>query len=247
MIHRLDTIDSTNNYAKDLALQGAPHGTFVIATEQTGGRGRMGRSFHSPPGKGLYLSVILRPKEDASQLMHLTCATAVSVCNAIEKTCGRRPGIKWTNDLVNGNQKLGGILTELGFQGSYLDYAILGIGINCSHTTTDFPQSIRQIATSLSLMAQKVITPADLESHLIPELQSMVQRVSSDKAQVLDQYRRDCITLGKDVSIVQENQVLHGTAIDIDNDGGLIVRFPDSTTKTFCFGEISVRGMYGYV
>ena len=97
-----DTIDSTNTRAKVLAAQGAPHGTVLITDRQTGGRGRMGRNFHSPGGKGVYLSVILRPHCQAAQLMHLTCATAVATCNAMEFAENLRPGIKWTNDLVIG-------------------------------------------------------------------------------------------------------------------------------------------------
>jgi len=99
-----DTIDSTNTRAKHLGTQGAPHGTVLIADRQTGGRGRLGRSFHSPAESGIYLSVLLRPQCHASQLMHLTCATGVAMCNAVETACGLRPGIKWTNDLVFGKR-----------------------------------------------------------------------------------------------------------------------------------------------
>ena len=123
-IHYFDTIDSTNTEAKRLAAAGAPHGTVLIAGHQTGGRGRMGRSFHSPAGLGIYLSVILRPECAPGDLMHLTCAAAVAMCDAVENAAGFRPGIKWTNDLVYGKRKLGGILTELAFGSSgRVDYA----------------------------------------------------------------------------------------------------------------------------
>ena len=127
MIHRFDTIDSTNNRAKDMAQQGAPHGTVLIARHQTGGRGRLGRSFHSPPGSGIYLSMILRPSCRPDKLMHLTCAAAVAMCDAIQAATGFRPGIKWTNDLVHNRMKPGGILTELSFASTgCLDYVIVG-------------------------------------------------------------------------------------------------------------------------
>ena len=127
-IHYYPTIDSTNTQAKHLAAQGAPHGTVLIAGHQTGGRGRLGRSFHSPEGLGIYLSVILRPNCLAKDLMHLTCATAVAMCDAVEAAAAFRPGIKWTNDLIWGKRKLGGILTELSLNpDGAVDYAVVGI------------------------------------------------------------------------------------------------------------------------
>ena len=144
------TIASTNTHAKNLAADGAPHGTVLIANHQTGGRGRMGRSFHSPAGSGIYLSVILRPDHLPGELMHLTCAAAVAMCDAVERCCGLRPGIKWTNDLVVGKRKLGGILTELSIdpKTGLVDYAIVGIGINCCHGSYDFPRELEAIATA---------------------------------------------------------------------------------------------------
>ena len=140
MLHRFETIDSTNTYLKQLAEAGAEGGTAVIAHSQTGGRGRLGRSFHSPAGSGIYLSYLLRPNCKPEGLMHLTCAVAVAMCDAVEKTTGLRPGIKWTNDLVWQKRKLGGILTELGFENGLVSYAVVGIGINCTQTEEDFPQ-----------------------------------------------------------------------------------------------------------
>ena len=127
-----DTVDSTNTRAKELAAAGAPHGTVLIADRQTGGRGRLGRSFQSPAGMGIYLSLILRPNCPAAQLMHLTCAVAVSTCDAVEQTLNFRPSIKWINDLVAQRRKLAGILTELSVnpRTGFVDYAVVGIGIN---------------------------------------------------------------------------------------------------------------------
>ena len=247
MIHRFESIDSTNNHAKLLAQQGAPHGTVVIADRQTGGRGRLGRSFHSPAGVGLYLSMILRPQCKANALMHLTCAAAVAACAAIKETTGIDAGIKWTNDLVFGKQKLGGILTELGFQGDTIDYAVIGIGINCNHLSNDFPPELQDMATSLAMVRGTPISKNALESSLIQHLLSISHGLLTDKNQIMEQYRENCITLGKEVSIAQGDSVFHATALDIDEDGGLVVQLPDGNTKTVAFGEVSVRGMYGYL
>ena len=142
-----DSIDSTNTCARELARQGAAHGTVLIADHQTGGRGRRGRSFHSPAGSGIYMSVILRPHCKPQELMHLTCSAAVAMCDAVEKAVGFRPGIKWTNDLVYGGKKIAGVLTELGFdQHGLVDFAVIGIGINCCQRESDFPEEIRGIA-----------------------------------------------------------------------------------------------------
>lgn len=247
MIHRFETIDSTNTFAKALAERGAPDGTIVIAQQQTGGRGRLGRSFHSPAGKGLYLSMVLRPPCAPGELMHLTCAAAVAACNAIEQAAGLRPGIKWTNDIVHGQKKLGGILTELGFYGDKLDYAVIGIGINCTHSLQDFPPELRTMAASLSMVCGKPVESSALEGHLIAALQSISKALLQDKAAIMAQYRRDCITLGKEISIHQGDTLRHGTAIDLDENGGLTIRLNDGSTETVAFGEVSVRGMYGYL
>ena len=243
-----DSIDSTNTRAKELAKQGAPSGTVLIADCQTGGRGRMGRSFHSPAGTGIYMSVILRPDCRPDRLMHLTCAVAVAVCDAVEAAVGLRPGIKWTNDLVHGKRKLGGILTELGLSpAGTVDYAIVGIGLNCFQQAQDFPEGIRGIASSLSMVTR---TPADrgrIAAAMITALQSMDAHLLTHQEAFLSQYRRDCITLGQEISLVQGEEVSHGTALDIDETGALIVNFSSGEVRTVNSGEVSVRGMYGYV
>ena len=242
------SIDSTNTRAKELAAQGAPSGTVLIANHQTGGRGRLGRSFHSPAGTGIYMSVILRPSCAPSELMHLTCATAVAACDGVQAACGIRPGIKWTNDLVCDQRKLAGILTELGLssQGN-VDYAIIGIGVNCCQELSDFPEEIRSVAGSLHTVTGKVIDRARVAAELLDALWKMNHRLLTNKAAIMAQYRRDCITLGKEISVVKaDGHIRHGQALDIDEDGALVVRF-SSGTETVNSGEVSVRGMYGYV
>ena len=241
-----ESIDSTNTRAKELAFQGAPHGTVLIADHQTGGRGRRGRSFHSPAGSGIYMSVILRPHCPASELMHLTCAAAVSLCDAVENSCSFRPGIKWTNDLVYGARKLAGILTELGFdrQGN-VDWAIVGMGINCTQEESQFPEEIRSIAGSLSSVSGN---PIDRTKVAAAMMDAMYRMDLAAKEKILTQYRTDCVTLGKEVSVVRADGIIHHcTALDIDEEGALIVRHDDGRLEAVSSGEVSIRGMYGYV
>ena len=243
-----DSIDSTNTRARELARQGAAHGTVLIADHQTGGRGRLGRSFHSPSGVGIYMSVILRPTCKPQEIMHLTCAAAVAMCDAVENAAGLRPGIKWTNDLVCGHKKIAGVLTELGFDNTgNADFAVVGIGINCCQQEGDFPEEIRSIAGSLCSVTGQNIDRARVAAAMMDALYRLDQSLLSEKEAMLHTYRRDCITLGKEVSLVRGEDIRHGTALDIDDDGALIVRLPDGSTETVNSGEVSVRGMYGYV
>ena len=243
-IHYFDTIDSTNTRAKTMAFQGAPEGTVLIADHQTGGRGRLGRSFLSPAGTGIYMSVILRPDCPPAELMHLTCAAAVAACDAVEKAVGVRPGIKWTNDLVYENRKLAGILTELGLSSEgMVDWAVIGIGINCLQKEDDFDPSIRSFAGSLSMFA-----PCDRAKVAAALVEAFSNMDLSRKSEMMDRYRADCITLGREVSLLKADEtVRHGRAVDIDSNGALVVEFSPGIRETVNSGEISIRGMYGYV
>ena len=242
-----ESIDSTNTRAKELAAQGAPHGTVLIADHQTGGRGRLGRSFLSPAGSGIYLSVILRPGCPAAQLMHLTCAAAVAMCDAVEAVTGLRPGIKWTNDLVFEGRKLAGILTELRITPTGLvDYAVVGVGINCCQQPGDFPEELRDMAGSLAMVSGRAVDRAEVAAAMIRSLCEM-DRALTDRAACMDRYRRGCITMGKDISLLKaDGSVRYGTALSVDDGGALVVRFRDGSTEAVSSGEVSVRGMYGY-
>lgn len=248
-IQYFDCVESTNDLAKTMASQGAPHGTVLIADRQTGGRGRRGRSFFSPGGMGLYMSIILRACCKPDSLMHLTCATAVSLCDAVEKAVGFRPGIKWTNDLVFGNRKLAGILTELSVNAKTgeLEYAVIGIGINCSQKIEDFSLELQDFAGSLSMFSASAVDRSAVAAAVMQALQQMDRTLLSGKVKTLAQYRRDCITLGKDISLLQGDTVRYGRAVDIDDQGALIVSFSDGNTEAVNAGEVSVRGMYGYL
>ena len=242
-IHYFDTIDSTNTYAKQLAANGAPEGTIVIADRQTGGRGRLGRSFSSPAGMGIYLSVILRPQCAPHQIMHLTCAAGVAATNAI----GRDDvGIKWTNDLVIDKRKLGGILTELSVDPAtqIVNWVIVGIGINCCQSPGQFPPEIRNMACSLGMERQDV---PQLIAALIRALHGMRQELLTNKESWMEIFTQRCVTIGSEISILRGDDVRHAKAINVDRDGGLEVLYSDGSTEIITSGEVSIRGMYGYL
>ena len=209
----------------------------------------MGRSFHSPGGVGIYFSILLRPQCSPGELMPLTCATAVAMCDAVEKAVGFRPGIKWTNDLVCGRRKLGGILTELGLSSKGgVDYAIIGIGINCCQKETDFPEEIRGIAASLSMVTGKEVDRAKVAAAMMDSLAQMDHILLREKKDLLNRYREDCITIGQEISLFRVGEaVRHGTAIGMDDEGALLVQFTDGSVEAVNSGEVSVRGMYGYL
>ena len=246
--HHFPTISSTNDQLKQLARQGAPHGTVLVADHQSAGHGRMGRSFQSSEGVGVYLSILLRPGCFPGELMHLTCAVAVAMCDAICQAAGFRPGIKWTNDLVYGKKKLGGILTELGFgKNGTVDYAIVGIGINCCQEEGDFAPEIRDIAASLSMVTGNRIDRSKVAAAMMDALYRMDKVLLTRKADILQQYRENCITIEQEISVIRGEDIRHGKALSVDDEGALVVRFSDGTVQAVNSGEVSVRGMYGYI
>ena len=243
----LEEIDSTNSYLKREALTGAPHGTVATADCQTAGRGRMTRSFQSPPGKGVYLSVLLRPQLPPEKLMGVTGMTAVAVCRAVERTAGVRPAIKWTNDLVLNGRKLCGILTEMAVEGEtgLTQSLVIGAGVNVSHTPEDFGPEVSKMATSLAQEGYP-ISRAALAAAMIEELYRLSDALGGDTGPWADAYRRDCINLGKRVRLLWTDRQTEAEAVDIDSQFGLVVRLADGSTTTVRTGEVSVRGLYGY-
>lgn len=245
----LDSIDSTNTEAKRQAARGAAEGLVILSDRQTAGRGRAGRSFHSPSGCGLYLSALLRPTLLPEQLANFTAWTAVAVCNAVESVCGVRPQIKWTNDLVLNGKKLCGILTELVINQitGMPDGLVVGIGINVNHKAEDFSEDIRSMATSLALELGRPVDRTRLAAEVIRALDRIYAGFPTDKAACLDQYRADCLTVGKPVRLITPVSSREAVATGIDEEFRLLVTYPDGTRDAIATGEVSVRGMYGYV
>lgn len=245
----LETVDSTNSLAKRMALNGAPHGSIFLADEQTGGRGRQGRSFVSPRGTGIYLSVLLRPDALPTDLGHVTAMAAVAGCNTVEAVCGIRPGVKWMNDLILDGKKLCGILTEMSveWESNALEYLVIGIGINCNHSECDFPEDIRSKATSLNQVIGKRVDRESLAATLIAELYRLNLDILSGKTQWISQYAQDCITIGQSIKITRGNSIRLAQATGIDENAALLVRYDTGETGVVFSGEVSIRGINGYI
>lgn len=245
-----DEIDSTNNYAKRIALSGAPDGTVIVADCQTAGRGRMDRSFQSPKGKGIYLTALLRPQLPPERLLPVTALAGVAVCAAVERVCGVRPGLKWPNDPVLGSRKLCGILTELSVEAETgrAQYLVLGIGVNVLQTAEDFTPEVAEMATSLAMALGRPVSRPALAAALIEELDRLYTALrAGDLSEYLAAYRRDCVNLGKAVQLISPAGRETVTAVGIDGDFGLVVRGADGEERAVRSGEVSVRGLYGYV
>ena len=246
-----ERIDSTNACLKRAASEtDAPDGAVAVADEQTGGRGRRGRSFLSPAGKGVYLSVLLRPPLEPGRLLPLTGFVAVAMCDAVERAAGIRPQIKWTNDLVLGGKKLCGILTELSVEGESgaLQYVVVGAGVNVAHTREDFAGELEAIATSLAIETGRRVSRAALAAAMIEELDKMYDALlQGDTGAYLDAYRRDCLTIGREVQLLWQDVHERVQAVGVDDALGLEVIRADGSRDTIRTGEVSVRGLYGYI
>lgn len=236
-----ESLDSTNTYLKKRAAEGAPEGTVVIANAQTAGRGRMGRSFASAPGLGIYLSMLLRPSTEAECVQSLTAGTAVAVCRAVERVCGVAPGIKWINDLFLKGKKICGILCESSLKDEKAEYVVLGIGLNVITRPQDFPEELRGTAGSLYSQTGTVFERGRLISAMISELSAMYEAWKTDPRALLDDYRRRCIVLGKTVEVSPvTGGVFTAAAEEISDDFGLVLRLPDGSTSTVHSGEVSI-------
>ena len=244
----LDCVDSTNSEVKRRALEGAPDGLAVIAGRQTGGRGRRGRCFVSPADKGLYLSVLLRPRCTLEQVTTLTAWTAVAVCDAIQGVCGVRPGIKWTNDLILDGRKVCGILTELGLEGETgaLEYVVVGVGVNLTQTEEDFGPEVAPVAISLAQALGKAPRRAELAAALLIALDELYTSFPLRAADYLARYQADCVTTGKQVRLIRPGGEQEAFAEAVDDQFALVVRLPDGRRETVSSGEVSVRGLLGY-
>jgi len=245
----LDTVDSTNNYAKMLALSGGADGTVVVANHQSGGRGRMGRSFQSPENMGVYLTALLRPQSPALQAVSLTAFVAVAVCDGVEAACGVRPSIKWTNDVVLQGRKLCGILTEMELEGESgaLRYVVTGIGVNCAQREKDFAPEVRPVAVSLAQALGRPVDRGRVAAEIVNALDEMYAGWQTRREAYLERYRQDCVTVGKEVRLIRPDGERTAFAEAVDDDFGLVVRYPDGSRETVTSGEVSVRGLCGYV
>ena len=239
IIH-LEEIPSTNTYAKDLAKEGMEEGTIVIADRQTQGRGRLGRSFYSPSGTGIYMSIILKPEDDIKNILLITTMAAVSVAKSIETVTGKSPLIKWVNDVYLDGKKVCGILTEGCFKknSSSLEYAILGIGINIAKPDTPFPEDIKNIAGYILEKDDNNIKKK-ITDEVINNFFDLYQHISQKNH--LEYYRKKNMLINKPVNIIQCDKIIdYGICEGIDDDLNLLVRKDDHIIKVST-GEVSVK------
>ena len=238
-----DTLDSTNIRAKQLALENAPHGTVVIARQQTAGRGRLGRSFFSPR-EGIYISIIVRPDFDLTKSVLVTSAASVAVAESIESICGMDAKIKWVNDIYADNKKVCGILTEgiTDFETGQIESLVIGIGVNT--TIKDFPEDLLDIAGAVEGDYSKSSLAASIISRTLDLMDTIEDR------SFISTYREKSLVIGKSVKVFKgvykslpedELEARPARVLDIDENGCLVVLYPDGTRESLTSGEITVR------
>jgi BirA family biotin operon repressor/biotin-[acetyl-CoA-carboxylase] ligase len=236
-VRREASVDSTNRQARLWAQAGAPHGAVLVAQMQTAGRGRRGRQWLSPPGAGLWLSIVLRPGWPPERLPLLTFAVALAGLDAIEMAAGLRGTAKWPNDLLVAGRKVAGILLEK--EG---DAVVAGIGINARQRPGDFPPELRESAASLTMLAGRDIAPESLEAPLLNALARWVDAPD----ELIGAFSARCATLGARVRVLAGEEQYEGLAERIDGEGALWVRPDGGAPRRVLAGDVSVRGLMGY-
>ncbi len=243
-----DVIDSTNTTAMQLAEEGAVHGTLLVADRQDGGKGRRGRCWDTPAGTSIAMSFVLRPRELApANAPQLTLVSALAVARAIEEITGLLVQIKWPNDIVIDGKKVCGILTEMSTQIDYINHIVVGIGINVCNT--QFPKELRERATSLFLASGgRTISRAALVEAVCEQFEHFYEifMQTQDMSGLQDIYDAQLVNRGGTVRILDPMGEYEGIAIGIDSHGALLVDTPQGQ-KRIDSGEVSVRGVYGYV
>ena len=234
----LSETDSTNNYAKRLALNGESHGTLIAANHQTSGRGRRGHSFESPAGKGLYMSLILRPETDAAKFQMITVADAVAVCLAVEELYPQARGnigIKWVNDVYMRGKKICGILTEAltGFESGEIESVITGIGINVSHW--DFPEEAGN-AGSIFEDDNMLFGRDELCARVADHIMTFAENL--DAPAIIAEYRKRSILTGRNISFMKGETKCLGHVEGIDDSGGLVITNDEGEIETLRSGEV---------
>ncbi|MBI2912784.1 MAG: biotin--[acetyl-CoA-carboxylase] ligase [Chloroflexi bacterium] len=233
----LPSATSTQDEARAQADAGAPEGTAVLAEEQTAGRGRLGRSWASPAGTNLYLTIVLRPTVE--RLRSLSIVAPLAVAEAVEETTGLSPGIKWPNDVLIRGRKLAGILIENELAGRSVRYSLVGIGLNVNLDVARVPE-IAGIATSLRRELGREVSRGDVLAALLNRFEALYLQAPEGPA-VLDAWRSRLETLGRQVRATFGRQVEEGLAEDVDAEGSLILRRPDGSRVSIAAGEVTLR------
>ncbi len=232
---------STNDVAEKLARDGVPEGVVVFAESQTKGRGRLSRKWESSAGKGLWFSLLLRPKMQPQAATRITIAAAVSLVRAIQNRTGLEAEIKWPNDVQIGGRKVAGILTELSAEVDSVRHLILGVGVNVNQTLSDFPDTLHAIATSLRRESGQFVERAALAARILEELELDYERIRSGRfEEVANEWERHCSTLGKSVRIQVGDRVVQGRAEALDREGALLLRSHHGNLERILGGDVTV-------
>ena len=236
----LSETESTNTLLKKMASEGAAEGTIIIADRQTGGRGRMGRSFYSPEGTGIYMSILLRPEDmKPAEALKVTTMAAVAACDVVEEVCGKNAMIKWVNDIIVDGRKTMGILTEASFGvHNNIEYAVLGIGINAYAPEDGFPEEIEKIAGAVfddKKEDGRNMLAASFIKHFFDYYE---ERDNSDYSK---RYREKSLAIGREIRVLSSEGEKRALAMDVDDECRLIVKYPDETIEKLSSGEISIR------
>lgn len=239
-------IDSTNTKAKQLAEEGHPTGTLVVADKQESGKGRRGRSWDSPSGVGIFMTLMLKPEIHPDNASMLTLVTALAVSKAISVQTGRPTGIKWPNDIVMNGRKICGILTEMSAQFDYINHIVIGIGINVHNET--FPEEISHMATSLLMETGEHFNRAALIEEILEQFEKYyaVYLETENLAGLVKEYNSNLVNLNQSVKVLDPKEPFEGKAMGITPRGELMVDTWEGR-KLVSSGEVSVRGIYGYV
>lgn len=245
-IFSYDEVNSTNTVAKQLAEEGEVEGTLIVSDKQNQGKGRRGRYWESPKGTGVFMTVILKPQMKPVYASMLTLVAALALNDAIIDLTGLESKIKWPNDIVVNKKKVSGILTELSAEVDYINYIVVGIGVNVS--MKDFPEELKNKATSLLLESGKSISRAKLIAKTMEYLEDYYERFikTHDLSQLKEAYSKALINRDQVVRILSEEDSYTGIARGITNEGHLIVEKDNHELVEVYSGEVSVRGLYSY-
>ncbi|MBS6396928.1 MAG: biotin--[acetyl-CoA-carboxylase] ligase [Clostridiales bacterium] len=243
----LESVDSTNTYAKKLAEEGAPEGTLVVTDEQTGGKGRRGRSWVTHKGENVMMTLMLRPGIRPEHASRLTLLMAMAVARGIRSTTGLHAQIKWPNDVVVNGKKVCGILTEMNTEIDYINYVVVGTGINVNQE--EFPEELRDRAGSLFLELGQKVSRAGLAAAVMMELEALYEIFvrTEDLSGLRGEYNELCVNCGKQIRVLEPGNEYTGTTEGINELGELVVLKENGEQVCVYAGEVSVRGLYGYV
>lgn len=246
-IHYFDSIDSTNKKAKEMAL-GEKEGTVLVAEEQIGGKGRLGRTWISPKGKGIWMSIILKPKVDPMKVAKITLLGAAAVTKALNNL-NIRSQIKWPNDILIDGKKICGILTEMNCELNMINYVVMGIGINVNLDANEIPEDLRDKATSVKISEGKEINRKELLANILNEFEELYLsfRDKDDVSYAIDICRKNSALIGKEIRVIKGEEIKLGKALDINEEGQLVVEFENGVVENVYSGEVSVRGLEGYI